>query len=1063
MNKKLSFLAASMAIALAGCGGGSGSDNDGSQPEGKGIVITGFDGYFKNAVVFEDFDNNGILGDGEKIFGLTNAQGKLTLPADTKVEGSIALQTFKPGGISEPLAKRIAAATPEIDTPAQIQNIFTTDMDHPNQPMANSVVFRAPAEGLGTNAVISPITDLVSIELEKVGSLATAKENVSNNLGANEADLFSDFVQDAKTNLASAQLHKTAQILTETKAKGVDAYEDNASEIASIAKDTSEKLVTEQNMASEELLDVKPVINPSKPSDEVKTNFKLLVVAEQQSRVANEINAIALTQGATSNEISLVGLFEDKFSIDGSYNDVDASKVEINHIGNDVSISFNQATQSFTVTSHSQFKRDLYIIKVTTYDGIAATGTEEDTAVSVTFEMKVELPNEAPQLNAEYQSTLQTGISEWMLIQGKAFTAQLDMWDLFTDREGDVLDYIADIKTVIPGLTSSYDATTGVMTISGRPAEAHSAGKTFNIVAEDNVPARIKSEPATFTLPVIHQGDITVDTEAKDQLQKAVNQWQLKVLEPFNQTLNISSLFSGDESGEVEYYANYAAHDNTDPANPIPGVDIEINHTTGDVTLSGTPTSKTNGVVLYLAKGINYTGGADNDVESEMVKIVLPNVQAADLGSIDINHAAKSELQTTANGWANELQVGVRFEKTLDIRTLFVDEIAGKAEYYANYAANDHTTPANPIHGVKVSVNNETGVVTLVGTPTKVATDVKLYLAKGYDLIDDNDIDVESEMVVIDLPVVQPGEDITPPPAAELAFTEAHFNNKVAKMGSFARADGEIAYAMMRKNGETLEICWGDNDNGSYQSNIGNYGEDFNNPLSSDQIIPVLSRLDQATGYEDSETKDCWAAELRNGLLVSSEVYNGVTEESTWEMLYQNVIGSGEEAQYQIIMKLNDDELFWFDSTDTPFAQVNPVSSKVEVGTVEYQLMEDTHPAENNENKYSVNEYTYTSDTKYSLDWVLPGYIGEAHVNDWAIAHDKENREIIQLTDTDGDYPKTRTRYIHRDFGKFYINIEWDRGNYMGAQDGIQYMLFSTDKALMTELGKKLPIVPVED
>ncbi|ROV60279.1 hypothetical protein EGH82_10180 [Vibrio ponticus] len=1054
-----------MAIALAGCGGGSGSDNDGSQPEGKGIVITGFDGYFKNAVVFEDFDNDGILDDGEKVFGLTNAQGKLTLPADTKVEGSIALQTFKPGGISESLAKRIAAATPEIDTPAQIQNIFTTDMDHPNQPMANSVVFRAPAEGLGTNAVISPITDLVSIEVKNGKSLDKAKLAVSASLGLGEetTDLFSDFVQDAKTNLASAQLHKTAQILTETKAKDADAYEAKASQIADVAKKTSEQLVTEQNMGSEELLDVKPVIDPSKPS-EVKTNYKLLVVDEQKSRIANEIAEINLTEGARSTSISLVGLFEDKFDDKGSYEDITVSAVTINAIDSDVSISFSSDTQSFDVTSTGKFNRDLYIITVTAFDRIAKNDADDiATPVSVTFEMKVELPNEKPQLVPGSVTSLQTGISEWMLIQGKAFTAQLDMWDLFTDREGDVLDYIADIETVIPGLTSSYDATTGVMTISGRPAEAHTAGKTFNIVAEDNVPARIKSEPATFTLPVIHQGDITVDTGAKDQLQKAVSLWQLKVLEPFNQTLNISSLFSGDESGEVEYYANYAAHDNTAPANPIPGVDIEINHATGDVTLSGTPTSKTNGVVLYLAKGINYTGGADNDVESEMVKIVLPNVQAADLGSIDINHTVKGQLQVAANGWASELQVGVRFEKTLDIRTLFVDEIAGKAEYYANYAANDHTTPANPIHGVSVSVNNETGVVTLVGTPTKVATDVKLYLAKGYDLIDDNDIDVESEMVVIDLPVVQPGEDITPPPAAELAFTEAHFNNKVAKMGSFARADGEIAYAMMRKNGETLEICWGDNDNGSYQSNIGNYGEDFNNPLSSDQIIPVLSRLDQATGYEDSETKDCWAAELRNGLLVSSEVYNGVIEESTWEMLYQNVIGSGEEAQYQIIMKLNDDELFWFDSTDTPFAQVNPVSSKVEVGTVEYQLMEDTHPAENNENKYSVNEYTYTSDTKYSLDWVLPEYIGEAHVNDWVIANDKENREIIQLTDTDGDYPKTRTRYIHRDFGKFYINIEWDRGNYMGAQDGIQYMLFSTDKALMTELGKKLPIVPVED
>ncbi|MCV3262288.1 hypothetical protein OGZ01_00250 [Vibrio harveyi] len=54
MNK-VSLLAASVAIALTGCGGSdSGSSNNNS-----GVVITGFDGYFKEAVVFEDVNNNG--------------------------------------------------------------------------------------------------------------------------------------------------------------------------------------------------------------------------------------------------------------------------------------------------------------------------------------------------------------------------------------------------------------------------------------------------------------------------------------------------------------------------------------------------------------------------------------------------------------------------------------------------------------------------------------------------------------------------------------------------------------------------------------------------------------------------------------------------------------------------------------------------------------------------------------------------------------------------------------------------------------------------------------------
>ena len=57
--KKVSLLAASVAIALSGCGGSDGGSSDGATPGG--IVITGFDGYFKNAVVFDDVGQSGVL------------------------------------------------------------------------------------------------------------------------------------------------------------------------------------------------------------------------------------------------------------------------------------------------------------------------------------------------------------------------------------------------------------------------------------------------------------------------------------------------------------------------------------------------------------------------------------------------------------------------------------------------------------------------------------------------------------------------------------------------------------------------------------------------------------------------------------------------------------------------------------------------------------------------------------------------------------------------------------------------------------------------------------------
>ncbi|EHI9240351.1 hypothetical protein J9100_001567, partial [Vibrio vulnificus] len=70
--KKVSLLAASVAIALTGCGGsdsGSGS-NDNVAPGG--VIVTGFDGYFNQAVVFADTNNNGAFDVNEdQILGLT--------------------------------------------------------------------------------------------------------------------------------------------------------------------------------------------------------------------------------------------------------------------------------------------------------------------------------------------------------------------------------------------------------------------------------------------------------------------------------------------------------------------------------------------------------------------------------------------------------------------------------------------------------------------------------------------------------------------------------------------------------------------------------------------------------------------------------------------------------------------------------------------------------------------------------------------------------------------------------------------------------------------------------
>ncbi|MCA3881853.1 hypothetical protein JKP13_10935 [Vibrio vulnificus] len=631
--KKVSLLAASVAIALTGCGGSdSGSGSNGNVAPG-GVIVTGFDGYFNQAVVFDDINNNGQLDlDSDNVFGLTNPKGQITLAKNTEIKGSLALKTLRPGDVEKELAVKLAALSPENDTYSDFMNTYTTDMDHEGQPMANSVVFRAPIAGekADSNMVISPITDLVAIEMGKNANLSIeeASANVSTLLGATDEqpiNPFSDFVKDAKTNLASAQLHKTAQILTESKAKNPTEYTKNATAIASTANDEAKEIVTESNIGTDEVLNTTPVINPSKPEVAV-TNYKLLVNAAAKAELTHTFAALDIQEGVVATHTITLpeNLFIDRF--EGRETPVAASDATIN--GKGIILTLNNGVITLT-TEAALLTQDKFTVTVTADDRATANG-EVLNKLSETFSFTVELSNTAPEVDGDVQTSLQTHIDSWKLAQGVEFKNELDMSGLFTDREGDELTITTNINTVIPGLTSTFDKATGKLTISGRPASAHPAQR-FTVIANDGrVATRIESNPASFDLPAVTQGEIKTNATVLAELKAEASTWELQVGQAFEQTLDISKLFEDSISGDVEYYAHYAAHDNTPAKNPIPGVKVSVD-ASGLVSLTGTPTAETNGVILYVAKGINFSGGEENDVESEMVEILLPNVQPSDV------------------------------------------------------------------------------------------------------------------------------------------------------------------------------------------------------------------------------------------------------------------------------------------------------------------------------------------------------------------------------------------------------------------------------------------------
>ncbi|MCG6243814.1 hypothetical protein K6U55_17475, partial [Vibrio diabolicus] len=106
--KKMSLLAASVAIALTGCGGGSGSDNTSTAQSG--LEITAIDGYLKNAAVWVDTNENLVLDTGEdtKLDVVTNEYGKFTLPEEYKSQ-TVFIQAF--AGQTEDTTRGIVTET----------------------------------------------------------------------------------------------------------------------------------------------------------------------------------------------------------------------------------------------------------------------------------------------------------------------------------------------------------------------------------------------------------------------------------------------------------------------------------------------------------------------------------------------------------------------------------------------------------------------------------------------------------------------------------------------------------------------------------------------------------------------------------------------------------------------------------------------------------------------------------------------------------------------------------------------------------------------------------------
>ncbi|MFW1639018.1 hypothetical protein ACEV8D_09285 [Vibrio parahaemolyticus] len=463
MNK-VSLLAASVAIALTGCGG----SDSGSSSASNGVVITGFDGYFKNAVVFEDTNNNGQWDTQESILGLTDEKGQLTLAA--KPEKTLALQTLVPNGAKQ---KQLIALDAK-----KYAGTYTVDMDHPSQAMAHEIVFRAPS----SSNVISPITDLVAIEMAKDPSITEedAKANVNKALGGSEEapiDLYSDFVEGATKN---AELHKTAQILTDSKAQNPTNYEKKATEFAQAANQEVDRLVASGENINDPSL--RPVITDSTPNSdnlapETVVNNKLTVNETIEDAAEDKLDKLPkIVKGASFDgvELNIEGLFKDK---DQSLvntkltHNLAGTGIEVEQVGNLIVLhptTIVEKSGDFEIVLTAQDKN---------------SNGDVLSTVSTVFEIEIESANLPPMVVEAEQARLQSIVDGWYLQQGELFEQTLDISGLFQDKDGQITDYSADYVG-IEGLSAIEDGN-AIITIKGTPTKAGESGSALTISATD--------------------------------------------------------------------------------------------------------------------------------------------------------------------------------------------------------------------------------------------------------------------------------------------------------------------------------------------------------------------------------------------------------------------------------------------------------------------------------------------------------------------------------------------------------------------------------------------------
>ncbi|HHX8439284.1 TPA: putative Ig domain-containing protein [Vibrio diabolicus] len=533
--KKMSLLAASVAIALTGCGGDSGSDNTSTAQSG--LEITAIDGYLKNAAVWVDTNENLVLDTGEdtKLDVVTNEYGKFTLPEEYKSQ-TVFIQAV--AGQTEDTTRGIVTET---------FSLASTSGSSVVNPMTNMVVSKV-AKQLASDPTLDVVAAKKAAKEEVVAKLTQSGLNVDASM------IFGDYIAKADESKEAQALNAIGEALVDNADIDVEKQLEVADLVAKEANDIIEN--------NGDMTDFSPVITVPKDDSPI--------VVEKNHRP---------TSSQAVEPIKVV-LGEAITSFTASFTDIDDNtltyELKALKLANGLNgLSINSTTGAISGTPESA--------GVFTYQ-VFATDEHKARSYPLTFTVTVEAPNTAPVVNEDVKAQLQAEVDAWYWVEGEQPVDTLNISTLFDDADSDLLTYTVETSIsknggVETGFQVHVDGNGNISFDGPLPFKAAAGTESLYVYAKDSVNA---DEPlVVFALPEIIEGTPVVPEPPVVSVADLQNKF-LHFVEVGSNGTNYTNAWC--DSIYFDSASNKIYWSNRTDANKQSCVDEDLNNFTSEIT-----------------------------------------------------------------------------------------------------------------------------------------------------------------------------------------------------------------------------------------------------------------------------------------------------------------------------------------------------------------------------------------------------------------------------------------------------------------------------------------------